>query len=204
MTRSQTLAPRLGSPASPAVDGERALEVLLRAFEDDPPVRWLYPCASAYASHFRDFARALGGSAIAHATLRVADGAAALWLQPGAGPDEDALEQVVDRSVPRNRQDDVLAVFAEMGGHHPEGLHWYLPLIGVVPERQGQGLGTALMTPILARSDAEGLPVYLEATTERSRALYARLGFETTAVIRMADCPPIWPMVRTPKGRVAR
>ena len=63
---------------------------------------------------------------------------------------------------------------------HPTEPHWYLPWMGVVPEAQGMGIGGALLHEGLARADADRLPVYLEATTRRSAAFYARHGFETT------------------------
>jgi GNAT superfamily N-acetyltransferase len=188
--------------ASTAVDAAaeaRALAIVTRAFETDPPVRWMYPEGDVYAEHFPQFVRALAGDTFRDATLRLGDGAAALWVQPGSEPDEDALAEIVERSVPAHRRQDVLDVFDAMGVHHPAEPHWYLPLIGVVPERQGRGSGTALMTPVLDICDRTGFPVYLEATTEDSRALYARLGFETTAVLRIADCPPLWTMVRKPR-----
>lgn len=47
--------------------------------------------------------------------------------------------------------------------------------------------------------DRTGVPAYLEATTERNRALYARLGFVATAEIQAADCPPMTAMVRRPQ-----
>ena len=40
------------------------------------------------------------------------------------------------------------------------------------------------------------MPAYLEASTERSRDLYARHGFELIATIQVADSPPLFPMVR--------
>jgi MFS family permease len=50
--------------------------------------------------------------------------------------------------------------------------HWYLWLLGVDPDRQGQGVGSALLAPILARADAEGLPCALETLTERNVWFY--------------------------------
>ena len=64
--------------------------------------------------------------------------------------------------------------------------------------RQGEGIGTALLRPVLARCDEDGVPAYLEATTARSRDLYARHGFKQTARIEVAGCPPIYPMLRPP------
>ena len=60
---------------------------------------------------------------------------------------------------------NLVAVIEQMGQHHPPEPHWYLPLIGVDPARQGQGLGAALMRPVLAKCDAAGLPAYLESTS---------------------------------------
>lgn len=75
--------------------------------------------------------------------------------------------------------------------------HWYLSAIGVEPERQGQGIGGALMQPILQKADAAGLPCYLETHREGNVRLYQRHGFE---VARCADVPgqtiPIWAMLR--------
>lgn len=98
-----------------------------------------------------------------------------------------------------NRQAGVFALFDEMARHHPQEPHWYLPMVGVEPARQGRGDGSALIAPVLAGCDAKGVPAYLEATSPRSRTLYARLGFEDMGVIEVGDCPPIVPMLRRPR-----
>jgi GNAT superfamily N-acetyltransferase len=77
--------------------------------------------------------------------------------------------------------------------------HWYILAVGVRPEHQGQGLGSALLAPTLERCDREGLPAYLEASSERSAALYVRLGFEHLRELRFAGSPPLWQMLRSPK-----
>jgi GNAT superfamily N-acetyltransferase len=44
---------------------------------------------------------------------------------------------------------------------HPHKQHFYLPFVGVAPESQGRGLGTALMGPVLEKCDREGyLPIW--------------------------------------------
>ena len=72
---------------------------------------------------------------------------------------------------------------------------------GVSPDRQGQGLGSALMRPTLDRCDEEGLPAYLEASSERNAALYERLGFELKDELRFAGSPPLRLMLRPPRTR---
>jgi GNAT superfamily N-acetyltransferase len=78
--------------------------------------------------------------------------------------------------------------------------HWYLSVIGVEPERQGQGVGGALMQPILARADAENIACYLETHREPNVRLYERHGFE---VVERADVSghrvPIFAMLRKPR-----
>ena len=52
------------------------------------------------------------------------------------------------------------------------GPHWYLSQIGVEPSRQGQGIASRLIRPMLARCDAARLPCYLETENEANVARY--------------------------------
>lgn len=89
-----------------------------------------------------------------------------------------------------------------MDGRHPtRPPHWYLAVMGVAPEWQGRGLGTALMRPGLDAIDAAALPAYLESSTPRNRALYERNGFAVTGEMNLpAGGPPIWLMWREGRG----
>ncbi len=182
-------------------EGRRAIEVLTRAFESDPPCRWAWPDAERYLEAFPRFACAFGGAAFDAGTAHGFGGFAgvALWLQPGSTPDETALIRVIGETMTGDRRNAMFAVFEQMGAFHPEGPHWHLPLIGVDPASQGRGVGSALMRPVLKHCDRSGLPAYLEATSPRNVALYRRLGFQELGVVQEADCPPIVPMVRQPR-----
>jgi RimJ/RimL family protein N-acetyltransferase len=83
---------------------------------------------------------------------------------------------------------------------HPRTAHHYVLIVGVVPELQGQGVGTALMRPTLEHCDEVGLPAYLEASSERSAALYERLGFRCERELRLRSSPPLRLMTRPPAG----
>ena len=72
--------------------------------------------------------------------------------------------------------------------------HFYIRLVGVRTALQGRGLGTALMQPTLERADSAGLPTYLEASSDRSAALYERLGFVHLGVLELPGGPPVWPL----------
>lgn len=105
-----------------APDEDAVLAALTRAFLHDPAVRWLYPDTGQYLRWFPRFARAFGGKALALGTAHCIDGYAgcALWLPPGAGPDEEAVVDVVVRSVAPDRQDEVFALLEVMGQAHPQ------------------------------------------------------------------------------------
>jgi GNAT superfamily N-acetyltransferase len=90
-----------------------------------------------------------------------------------------------------------------MEERHPREPHFYVRIIGVRTAMQGQGVGSALMRPTLERADSAGLPTYIEASSERSAALYERLGFLHLDVLELPNGgPPIWRMRRpaTPRG----
>lgn len=88
-----------------------------------------------------------------------------------------------------------------MEERHIREPHFYVRIIGVRAATQRRGLGTALMQPTLQRADAAGLPTYIEASTQRSAALYERLGFRHLDVLHLPDGGPhAWPMRRPPTG----
>jgi ribosomal protein S18 acetylase RimI-like enzyme len=77
--------------------------------------------------------------------------------------------------------------------------HRFLWFLGVVPHRQGLGLGSTLLTAMLGRCDREGTPSYLDATSEHNRRLYERHGFTVTAERSVDGSPPMWAMWREPR-----
>ena len=194
--------------ASPTISKAGAADVpalayaLARAFDDDPASAWFLPDRSTRLGKLeRWFATiALQRLTMPHGEVYQAAGhaGAALWVPPGA-PDTStlallpAMARVAGLGLPR-----VLRGVAAMDAVHPHEAHYYLPYVGVVPEHQGRGLGVALLEPMLERADREGVPAYLEASTEASRRLYLRLGFEDCADLRLPDGPRMWPMWRTP------
>jgi len=87
------------------------------------------------------------------------------------------------------------------GSHPGHESHAYLLFIGVVPDRQCQGVGTALLNAGLGPVDQAIRPAYVEASTKRNAALYARHGFESMGEpIALPDGPSLYPMWRPPAG----
>jgi ribosomal protein S18 acetylase RimI-like enzyme len=180
---------------------EAAFSVLVLAFAADPAARWSWPRPEDYLQNLPRLARAFGGESFALGTADAIDGLAgvALWLPPGIKSDEDALSTLFKSTVPASIQADADGVFEQMASFHPREPHWYLPLIGVDPARQGQQLGDKLMAHALVRCDADRLPAYLESSNPRNLGFYRRHGFESLGKIQVGSSPTIVPMLRTPR-----
>lgn len=176
------------------------INTLMHAFADDPAARWMYPNAEDYQNHFPDFIRAFGGGAfesgMVHETMDFEG--VALWLPPGAHPDDNAIVELISRSVLQPIHGPLFALFDAMAGYHPREAHWHLTLLGVEPRRQGLGYGSALLDRALAKCDAERTLAYLESTNIKNIPLYLRHGFEVLGTIQVGTSPPITPMIRKP------
>jgi len=182
-------------------DEAAVIDVITLAFAADPMARWATPDPVRYLAGMPAVVRAFGGNGFAHGSVYLAAGnaGAAMWLPPGVEPDGERLAALAFANAPTDRHADLGAVFEGMGATHPHEPHWYLPLIGVDPARQGQGIGAALLRYALRRVDADGLPAYLESSNPRNVELYRRHGFEAIGTIQAGTSPPIVPMLRAPR-----
>ncbi|MET7450955.1 GNAT family N-acetyltransferase [Streptomyces sp. NPDC005574] len=189
-------------------DRESVVRLLDQAFQDDPVSRWVFP-GDAYrrATHHRLMA-AFTDIVLAEGRVEVTeDGAGcALWLPVPAREateghaDDEGPAQVRAAVDPDNERVELIArLTADI---HPAGrAHEYLWMIAVAPQRQGEGVGSALVESVLDRCDRQALPAYLEASSARSRTLYERLGFALTGrPLDLPDGPRMWPMWREPRS----
>ncbi len=180
-------------------------ESLAGAFEDDPVMSWLIPDAGRRPAVLKGFFELLLSRIwMLHEETytTTATAGAAIWDPPGTwsvgvGEQIALLPRALriwGRRLPR-----ALLTLARLEAAHPKAGHFYLAVLGVDPESQGRGLGSALMFPVLQRCDAERIPAYLEASAPRNRDLYLRHGFEVTREFRVGSgAPPIWGMWREP------
>lgn len=178
-------------------------DLLTLAFGTDPAARWSWAAPRIYLASFPRFVRAFGGVAFERGTAHVVDGnkGAALWLPPGAEPDETAMGSLMQETVPEHIGKDASSVMQQMESYHPREPHWYLPLIGIDPMHQGKGLGGILMRHALAECDREGSLAYLESSNPRNVPLYQHLGFELLGTIQAGTSPQLFPMLRKPQRR---
>jgi ribosomal protein S18 acetylase RimI-like enzyme len=120
-------------------------------------------------------------------------------VPPGVLPDDEPIAELFERKMSGSKLKEVLFLFEQMSGFHPNEPHWYIPLFGVDPVLHGRGLGSYLMQHGLAACDRDQKLVYLEATSPKNRAFYEHHGFRVLGEIRSADSPPMFPMLREPR-----
>jgi GNAT superfamily N-acetyltransferase len=73
---------------------------------------------------------------------------------------------------------------------HPTEEHYYLEGLGTQQHLQSKGIGSAVISHMLERCDAEGMPAYLESSNPRNVPFYARHGFEATGEIVVGKGAP--------------
>jgi GNAT superfamily N-acetyltransferase len=182
-------------------DVPRLKTVLAEAFFDDPVLSWLMPDDRKRLAQLRRyFGIELRHLALARGRVWTTSdlAGAALTLPPGRWRSPLRVT-LLEGSAFGLRIARAARMGAAIEWRHVHGPHYYVRDVGVLPSMQGRGLGRALMKPTLERCDREGLPAYLEASSERNTALYERLGFRVTSVLRVGSCPPLRLMLRAPQ-----
>jgi len=107
----------------------------------------------------------------------------AIWLKPGDKAfdlpplRELMLTPLLFRVAGLDGMGKATALGRKLTELHPKVAHAHLVFLGVSPQAQGRGVGSAILKSTLAPLDAAGTPAYLEATSERNIALYERHGF---------------------------
>jgi GNAT superfamily N-acetyltransferase len=187
-----------------AEDVHRLSAVLAAAFFDDPVFGWLMPKDGRRLAQLRRyFGFDLGHYALPHGHVWTTNelNGAALTLPPGKWrvPPRTTLLHGSAFGVHLLRAARMGAAIEWRHARELRGPHYYVRDIGVHPDMQGNGLGSALLAPTLARCDREVLPAYLEASSERNAALYERHGFQHVKELRVGDSPPLRLMIRPPQ-----
>jgi len=184
-------------------------EVLARAFANDPAISFFVKPADR--RHERMFAGMEAmlryGSAHLSDTYTTADLAgAAIWTPPGySGLTLREWPGMLRQSLFMCGWRGLAAIMSmhrlleeRLKRHVPEQ-NYYLSVLGVDPARQGQGIGSALMQPILERCDLERVPASLATNLERNVGLYERHGFRVVDELPIPGTTiPTWIMRRDP------
>ncbi|SBT43137.1 GNAT family N-acetyltransferase [Micromonospora narathiwatensis] len=187
-----------------SADAQLVATVMAEAFMRDPVSGWIFPDEEHRAKAHPAFFGAFVDLVLDAGEVYLAgEGAGVtLWL-PADGDDEadegPDLLQTLEASVGADATKRFAVLDGMMAANHPSEPHWYLPFIAVHPDRHSQGVGSALLRHKLARLDEAGSAAYLEASSPRNAALYARHGFASgSSTLDLPDGPSLYPMWRNP------
>jgi GNAT superfamily N-acetyltransferase len=178
-------------------DADTIAHVLTKSFLDGPVADWLIPDQTTRREVYRRCFGLVAQHALRNGNVLVTDDGAgvALWypmLKPAPEDPEFEAQLAVAAGEHIGRYALKLSATAE---HHPTAPHYHLAYLGVRPDRQGAGLGSALLQAYHASLARAGTPGYLEATNERNRRLYLRQGYTSAEPVHLPDGgPPMWPM----------
>ena len=188
-----------------------AAEAIAAGHANYPSFRHLFPNDELRAKILPTFFRATVRDAVPFGSVLSAwtgdrVDAVAVWLPPERFPwtrirklrATPAFLRIM-AAAPR-----AFAPFARFGtgveAAHRDAPHWYLVVMSVRPERQRQGLGKALVKPILERADRDGVVCRLETADPNTIPFYTRLGFDVvdTAFSPIPGGPTLTTFRRSP------
>ena len=179
--------------------------MLCRAFDKDAHINWIVRQDARRGEAFHGFFRLLlADLASQHGEIYATEDlkAAALCFPPG------------NASIPLSTQLRIGMRFGTITGwtnlplrafglnrmeaRHPGQPHVFLQTIGVDPEFQGMGYGSALLKALTRQWDAQGIPAYLETSREANLGFYEKHGFRVISSASLPRGPVLWQLLRKP------
>lgn len=188
-----------------------ATDTLARAFVDDPMFEWVFPDPATRTRKLAVLNRIPLEFGLRYG-LMVAQcdsgRGVAIWLRPGQSLTPLGMARSGMLTAPFRVGFGSLGRFARanatMEPVHKTAMgglpHWQLLIVAVDPDRQGHGLGGALVRQGLDRADRDGLPCYLDTSKAANVPFYEHLGFATVDQVPLGKGgPPGWGMRRDPQ-----
>lgn len=169
-------------------EAEAVTRVFARAAVDEVVTAWIMDGHPEVAEQFRtEHAPKMIERALTEDEVWVAGTGDDIWAvslwQTLTSPDRAAAEAAqtaeLAKALPLQPIRRMAALTAILTETHPHDYPYrYLQMIVTLPEYRGKGAGYAIVSERAKAATADGLPAYLEASTERSARLYQRCGFE--------------------------
>ena len=175
------------------------------AFAEDPG--WAFLMGEEYERLAPEFVGALFDLRAPGGNVWVSDDLAtvAMWESPSGDDDEQwtRTKKAWARYVSlagEEAHERLVAYKTALAAVCPADPYWYLGVLATHPARQGEGVATAVLTPILNEADRLGIACCLETSTIKNRRFYERRGFEQAGEIILRGGPDTWWLRRAPKG----
>ncbi len=173
-------------------DKKRVVEILSRSFDDNKSVNYLIPHDSRRMQRIGEL------MAYSYEQCR-------LWGKVVLSEDRKACALVIFPDRKRTTLPSLLLMGwlilksigflniakaidreSQVASHHPATPFYHLWFLGVLPEYQGEGIGSKLLNELLADANAMNRPVHLETSTHRNIPWYEKHGFSIYSKISLS------------------
>lgn len=188
-------------------DTQKIIEVLFAAFEQDPLM--LYFFGNEYQNLAKYVMQYLCN--LAHLTNSPILGAFTKGELKGVALITPPKIVIQDRQKAIALADEQLAIavsptaiarietyFQIMEANKPKQPHFYIDILGVMPESQGQGVGKALLEAVhkMSESSPQSGGVALDTENDRNLGFYKSLGYSVSTITNL-DRLKVWSMFRS-------
>jgi len=183
------------------------IDVMVKAFQDDPFTNWLVKQdkkrMARFAATFECTLRAFGLT-FGHLYTDKDRNGAAVWIPPGKfKPDSFSnifLLPAYLKVVGLSRILKIMNATSVVTKRHPGPQYFYLMSLGTLPSMQGKGIGSALLQPVLEICDRDKIPACLETSDPKNLSFYQKHGFKIKEeLIIPGGGPKTWIMTREPR-----
>ena len=189
---------------------DSAVQTLVNAFMSDPLTEYLFPEKEKRADQLGLFIKAnleytlVTGEIYISASLN----GVAVWLFPGdktrprlngMNDPRSQLSRLLEDGAFARLTDLTKSMAAQHKNLTSEALY-YLLFLGVDPWKQGKGIGSTLIQPMLKASDDSNKSCLLDTMNERDLEFYRKHDFEVCCESRLCgNGPYTWTMLRLPQ-----
>jgi GNAT superfamily N-acetyltransferase len=177
-------------------DRTGVVATVVAAFANDPA--WAFMLGAEYEQLAPLFAGALFDLRIASDNVWVTEDLAAvsMWDPPEKGDDMPGYAASIwtrYRTAAGEGAFKRLTLYNDaLDAVSPAESYWYLGVLATDPQRQREGLASAVLEPVLSEADRRGLPCCLETSTENNRRFYEHRGFTQATDVVLPDGPQTW------------
>ena len=186
----------------------KVIEVLFAAFEQDPLMLYFfgneYQNLAKYVMEYLCNLAHLSNLSLWGATLEGELKGVALITPPGVASNQNKQEAIalanekLAIAVGEAVITRIEAYFQIMEANKPKQPHFYIDILGVMPESQGQGVGKALLEAVnkMSESSPQSCGVALDTENERNLDFYESLGYSVSTITNL-DRLKVWSMFRS-------
>ena len=173
--------------------------ILKRAFEEDPVMRWILPSPAEYHRVSQTYFELIVKQSLYPERCYTTEDrcGVSLWQEPNYRPamGSQLLNFFRVTWLLRGNISRILNLQSIMASYRPGKPFWHLTYIATDPVKQGKGIGTSLIKPVINIAREQDTPVYLECSNRTNLSFYRAHGFRLVDEVSYPEYPTIWPMI---------